>query len=262
MPYLPSEAAKKSKVYSNILNGPEIEYQKEIDFLKQQQAISGSVDANTPLRDDEGFLVSFEGETPGVSLEEEFEQVRLENAQYFFEGEIDNEFTHYFQPEADEEEDDEEEDDTTEEATDEQVEFQMTKRDNLIQVMNVYFNEEFTPDISTDKLHSLLKEFFNIEGKRPPFTIYTAVRNKKKFENAEGWEEFRKDKLSVKRFTKKGKKKRLFGGRGHRHNYRSLKADLSSYQYDDVINKQLYHTKRGQEIWLELGFPYQTDEAE
>ena len=36
MPYLPSEAAKKSKVYSNILNGPEIEYQKEIDFLKQQ----------------------------------------------------------------------------------------------------------------------------------------------------------------------------------------------------------------------------------
>ena len=38
MPYLPSEAAKKSKVYSNILNGPEIEYQKEIDFLKQQQA--------------------------------------------------------------------------------------------------------------------------------------------------------------------------------------------------------------------------------
>ena len=260
MPYLPSEAEKKSKLYSNILNGAEIEYQNEIEFLKQQQAISGSVDANTPLRDDEGFLVSFESEAPGVSLEEEFEQVRLENAQYFFEGEIDNEFTHYFQPEADEEEDDEEEDDATEEATDEQVEFQMTKRDNLIQVMNVYFNEEFTPDISTDKLHSLLKEFFNIEGKRPPFTIYTTVRNRKKFENAEGWEEFRKDKLDVKRFTKKGKKKRLFGGRGHRHNYRSLKADLSSYQYDDVINKQLYHTKRGQEIWLQLGFPYQKDE--
>lgn len=261
MPYLPSEAAKKSKVYSNILNGAEIEYQKEIDFLKQQQAISGSVDANTPLRDDEGFLVSFEGETPGVSLEEEFEQVRLENAQYFFEGEIDNEFTHYFQPEEDPDEDDEEEDDTTEEATDEQVEFQMTKRDNLIQVMNVYFNEEFTPDISTDKLHSLLKEFFNIEGKRPPLSMRNLIKNKKKYKNAEGWEEFRKDKLSVKRFTKKGKKKRPGGGRGHRHNYRSLKKDLNSYQYDEVINKQLYHTKRGQEIWLQLGFPYQPDEA-
>ena len=92
--------------------------------------------------------------------------------------------------------------------------------------------------------------------------IGTVLRNKKKFKNAEGWEEFRKDKLDVKRFTKKGKKKRVFGGRGHRHNYRSLKADLNSYQYDDVINKQLYHTKRGQEIWLQLGFPYQTDEAE
>ena len=207
MPYLPSEAAKKSKVYSNILNGPEIEYQKEIDFLKQQQAISGSVDANTPLRDDEGFLVSFEGETPGVSLEEEFEQVRLENAQYFFEGEIDNEFTHYFQPEEDPDEDDEEEDNATEEATDEQVEFQMTKRDNLIQVMNVYFNEEFTPDISTDKLHSLLKEFFNIEGKRPPLTLKGFVGNKKKLKTLKVGKNLEKINLVLKDLQKKEKRK-------------------------------------------------------
>ena len=72
--------------------------------------------------------------------------------------------------------------------------------------------------------------------------------------------EFRKDKIGVALFTRKGKKKRLFGGRGHRHNYRSLKDDLNTFRYDDVINKQLYHTKRGQEIWLELGFPYQKDE--
>ncbi len=31
MPYLPSEAAKKSKLYNNIINGAEIEYQNEID---------------------------------------------------------------------------------------------------------------------------------------------------------------------------------------------------------------------------------------
>ena len=37
MPYLPSDAAKKSELYSNILNGAEIEYQNEIEFLKQQQ---------------------------------------------------------------------------------------------------------------------------------------------------------------------------------------------------------------------------------
>ena len=193
MPYLPSDAAKKSELYSNILNGAEIEYQNEIEFLKQQQLISGSVDANTPLRDDDGFLVSFESEEAGVALEESFEEVRLENAQYFFEGEINNEFTYYFQPEEDV--DEEEEDDDSEEATDEEVEFQLTKRDNLIQVMNVYFSDTYTPAISTEKLHFLLNEFFKIEGPKGG-------------DNAEGWKEFRQDKIKVEKFRKKGKKKK------------------------------------------------------
>ena len=244
MPYLPSEAAKKSELYSNILNGAEIEYQNEIEFLKQQQLISGSVDANTPLRDDDGFLVSFESEEAGVALEESFEEVRLENAQYFFEGEIDNQFTYYFQPEED---DDEEEDDDSEEATDEEVEFQLTKRDNLIQVMNVYFSDTYTPAISTEKLHFLLNEFFKIEGPKGG-------------DNAEGWKEFRQDKIKVEKFRKKGKKKKPGGSGRPRANYRDLKRDLKGFYYDDVINKQLYHTKRGQEIWLQLGFPYQKDE--
>ena len=261
MPYLPSEAAKKSKLYNNIINGAEIEYQNEIEFLKQQQQISASLDSNTPLRDEDGFLVSFESEEVGVALEEQFEEVRLENAQYFFEGEIDNEFTHYFQPEEDPDEDDEEQDNSDEDVTDEEVDFQMTKRDNLIQVINVYFEEENTPDMSTSKLHSKLNEFFRVEGQRPKAKNFKQLAKNKGFKNAEGWEEFRKDKIGVARFTRKGKKKRLFGGRGHRHNYRSLKDDLNTFRYDDVINKQLYHTKRGQEIWLELGFPYQKDEA-
>ena len=244
MPYLPSDAAKKSELYSNILNGAEIEYQNEIEFLKQQQAISGSVNANTPLRDDDGFLVSFESEEAGVALEESFEEVRLENAQYFFEGEIDNQFTYYFQPEED---DDEEEDDDSEEATDEEVEFQLTKRDNLIQVMNVYFSDTYTPAISTEKLHFLLNEFFKIEGPKGG-------------DNAEGWKEFRQDKIKVEKFRKKGKKKKPGGSGRPRANYRDLKRDLKGFYYDDVINKQLYHTKRGQEIWLQLGFPYQKDE--
>ena len=244
MPYLPSDAAKKSELYSNILNGAEIEYQNEIEFLKQQQLISGSVDANTPLRDDDGFLVSFESEEAGVALEESFEEVRLENAQYFFEGEIDNQFTYYFQPEED---DDEEEDDDSEEATDEEVQFQLTKRDNLIQVMNVYFSDTYTPAISTEKLHFLLNEFFKIEGPKGG-------------DNAEGWKEFRQDKIKVEKFRKKGKKKKPGGSGRPRANYRDLKRDLKGYYYDDVINKQLYHTRRGQEIWLQLGFPYQKDE--
>ena len=245
MPYLPSDAAKKSELYSNILNGAEIEYQNEIEFLKQQQLISGSVDANTPLRDDDGFLVSFESEEAGVALEESFEEVRLENAQYFFEGEIDNEFTYYFQPEEDV--DEEEEDDDSEEATDEEVQFQLTKRDNLIQVMNVYFSDTYTPAISTEKLHFLLNEFFKIEGPKGG-------------DNAEGWKEFRQDKIKVEKFRKKGKKKKPGGSGRPRANYRDLKRDLKGFYYDDVINKQLYHTNEGQRIWLQLGFPYQKDE--
>ena len=244
MPYLPSDAAKKSEIYNNILNGSEIEYQKEIDFLKEQQQISSAVDANTPLRDDDGFLVSFESDQAGVALEEEFEEVRLENAQYFFEGEIDDDFKYYFQPEQDDEED---EDDEGDEVSDEEVEFQLTKRDNLIQVMNYYFNEENGPDISTNKLHSKINEFFKVEGKKGG-------------KNAEGWEAFRQDKIKVEKFRKKGKKKR-FGGSGRpRANYRDLKRDLDGFHYDDVINKQLYHTNEGQRIWLELGFAYQRDE--
>ena len=244
MPYLPSDAAKKSELYSNILNGAEIEYQNEIEFLKQQQLISGSVDANTPLRDDDGFLVSFESKEAGVALEEEFEEVRLENAQYFFEGELDDDFKYYFQPEEDDEEDEDEQGD---EVSDEEIEFQLTKRDNLIQVMNYYFGEENGPDISTKKLHSKINEFFKVEGKKGG-------------KNAEGWEEFRQDKIKVEKFRKKGKKKRIGGSGRPRANYRDLKRDLDGYHYDDVINKQLYHTNEGQRIWLQLGFPYQKDE--
>ena len=244
MPYLPSDAAKKSEIYNNILNGSEIEYQKEIDFLKEQQQISGSLDANTPLRDDDGFLVSFESKEAGVALEEEFEEVRLENAQYFFEGELDDDFKYYFQPEEDDEEDEDEQGD---EVSDEEIEFQLTKRDNLIQVMNYYFGEENGPDISTKKLHSKINEFFKVEGKKGG-------------KNAEGWEEFRQDKIKVEKFRKKGKKKRTGGSGRPRANYRDLKRDLDGYHYDDVINKQLYHTNEGQRIWLQLGFPYQKDE--
>ena len=244
MPYLPSDAAKKSELYSNILNGAEIEYQNEIEFLKEQQQISGSLDANTPLRDDDGFLVSFESKEAGVALEEEFEEVRLENAQYFFEGELDDDFKYYFQPEEDDEEDEDEQGD---EVSDEEIEFQLTKRDNLIQVMNYYFGEENGPDISTKKLHSKINEFFKVEGKKGG-------------KNAEGWEEFRQDKIKVEKFRKKGKKKRIGGSGRPRANYRDLKRDLDGYHYDDVINKQLYHTNEGQRIWLQLGFPYQKDE--
>ena len=105
MPYLPSDAAKKSQLYNNIINGDTREYQEEINDLKNKQQVSASMDANTPLRDEDGILVSFESETPGISLEEDYEEVRLENKQFFFTGQIDNQFTYYFQPIAEDETD-------------------------------------------------------------------------------------------------------------------------------------------------------------
>jgi len=162
MPYLPSDAAKKSQLYSNIVNGDTLEYQNEIDDLKKKQQVSGSLGANTPLRDEDGILVSFESATAGISLEEDFEEVRLENKQFFFTGQIDNEFTHYFQPITEDTTTTTTTTDTT--TTTEEVEFALTLRDYLIQVVNEYFAEELTPEVSTDKLHSKLNEFFKLEG--------------------------------------------------------------------------------------------------
>jgi len=229
MPYLPSDAAKKSQLYNNIINGDTREYQEEINDLKNKQQVSASIDANTPLRDEDGILVSFESETPGISLEEDFEEVRLENKQFFFTGQIDNQFTYYFQPIAE----DTAEEDTTE-VTTEEIEFTLELRDLLIQFVNEYFAEELTPEVSTDLLNNKLLQFFD--------------ENRKKGNNAQGWEEFRINK-----------KRKAAGISGKR--YGKVKKDLRDFQYDELIENHLYRTPEGQRIWLKLGFPYIEDQS-
>jgi hypothetical protein len=229
MPYLPSDAAKKSQLYNNIINGDTREYQEEINDLKNKQQVSASMDANTPLRDEDGILVSFESETPGISLEEDYEEVRLENKQFFFTGQIDNQFTYYFQPIAE----DTTEEDTTE-VTTEEIEFTLELRDLLIQFINEYFAEELTPEVSTDLLNNKLLQFFD--------------ENRKKGNNAQGWEEFRINK-----------KRKAAGISGKR--YGKVKKDLRDFQYDELIENHLYRTPEGQRIWLKLGFPYIEDQS-
>ena len=230
MPYLPSDAAKKSQLYNNIINGDTREYQEEINDLKGKQQVSASIDANSPLRDEDGILVSFESETPGISLEEDFEEVRLENKQFFFTGQIDNQFTYYFQPLAEDTTDTT----TTTTTNTKEVEFALTLRDYLIQFVNEYFVEENGPDISTDKLHNKLLQFFD--------------ENRSKGNNAQGWKEFRLNEsrkaagISGKRFGK-------------------VKKDLRDFQYDELIENHLYRTPQGQRIWLRLGFPYIVDQS-
>ena len=229
MPYLPSDAAKKSQLYSNMINGDTLEYQSEINDLKNKQQVSASMDANTPLRDEDGILVSFESETPGISLEEDYEEVRLENKQFFFTGQIDNQFTYYFQPIATDETDT-----TTTTTNTKEIEFALTLRDYLIQFVNEFYAEENGPDISTDLLHNKLLQFFD--------------ENRRKGNNAQGWEEFRLNS-----------KRKAAGISGER--YGKVKKDLKDFQYDELIENHLYRTPQGQRIWLRLGFPYIVDQS-
>ena len=234
MPYLPSDARKKSEEYNNILSGDVIEYQNTIEDLKKSLNISGSVvDAKAPLRNSEGILQSFEGSVDGLSLEEDFQQVRLENKQQFFTGQLDNSFS-FFGAGQDGSTTDSETETTSNQITTEVIEFQATIRDYLIQVINEYFNEENTPDMSTDALHEKILKFFKEN------------RKDKKNVNADGWESFR---INTKRNVRGISGRRLL----------EIFGDLKNFRYDEIVEDHLYRTLQGQRIWLQLGFPYIID---
>ena len=234
MPYLPSDARKKSEEYNNILSGNVIEYQNTIEDLKKSLNISGSVvDAKAPLRNSEGILQSFEGSIDGLSLEEDFQQVRLENKQQFFTGQLDNSFS-FFGAGQDGSTTDSETETTSNQITTEVIEFQATIRDYLIQVINEYFNEENTPDMSTDALHEKILKFFKEN------------RKDKKNVNADGWEAFR---INTKRNVRGISGRRLL----------EIFGDLKNFRYDEIVEDHLYRTLQGQRIWLQLGFPYIID---
>jgi len=234
MPYLPSDARKKSEEYNNILSGDVIEYQNTIEDLKKSLNISGSVvDAKAPLRNSEGILQSFEGSIDGLSLEEDFQQVRLENKQQFFTGQLDNSFS-FFGARQDGSTTDSETETTSNQITTEVIEFQATIRDYLIQVINEYFNEENTPDMSTDALHEKILKFFKEN------------RKDKKNVNADGWEAFR---INTKRNVRGISGRRLL----------EIFGDLKNFRYDEIVEDHLYRTLQGQRIWLQLGFPYIID---
>ena len=102
MPYSLEEAKLKSDFYRNQLDSDLIEFENRIRDLKAKQQISGSADANKPLRGEDGKLISFQSTTNvSSSAETDLENVRIPNEQQFFTGELDNSFTYYFQPEQD-----------------------------------------------------------------------------------------------------------------------------------------------------------------
>ena len=103
MPYLPSSARQKSEYYQKILDSDIIEQESLFRDLKLKQGVSGSSDAISPLRDDDGNLISIESpRQEGQSINDEFDVIRLENRQQYFDGKnlskIDNQFTFFVPP--------------------------------------------------------------------------------------------------------------------------------------------------------------------
>lgn len=128
MPYLPSQARLKSDTYKNILDSDVTEQQEKVLDLLAKQQISGSVDANNPTRDEDGFLVSIEDPTnPGQAAEGITESVRIENKQQFFNdrylNNISQEISHFVVPSAGETEDD----DIVDQVTDIQIQADTSK---------------------------------------------------------------------------------------------------------------------------------------
>ena len=103
MPYLPSQARLKSDAYRKILDADIIEQDEILRDLIAKQQVSGSIDANNPTRDEDGFLVSIEDpRNPGQTAEGITESVRIENKQQFFNdrylGNINQTFSHFTPP--------------------------------------------------------------------------------------------------------------------------------------------------------------------
>jgi|TARA_B100001094_G_scaffold230409_1_gene225043 hypothetical protein len=244
MPYSLEEAKLKSDFYRNQLDSDLIEFENRIRDLKAKQQISGSADANKPLRGEDGKLISFQSTTNvSSSAETDLENVRIPNEQQFFTGELDNSFTYYFQPEQDDNGDTGE--DETEDEQNTQVEFQATNRDYLIQLVNVYFDESYTPLMSIELLHNKILDFFKQEANQGG-------------KNADGWEAFRLNKKRKVVNWKLKLKSKIFGKSSR---YSRAKRDLKNFTYDEVIENHIYRIRRGQEIWLQLGFPYVTDKT-
>ena len=78
MPYTYAQAKKKD-FYRNVQDADEQKHLKALEEEKNRAAISGSaLDALNPLRDENGFLISYEDpKDPGETLTEEYQYVRI-----------------------------------------------------------------------------------------------------------------------------------------------------------------------------------------
>ena len=102
MPYNPNSAKRKSEYYLNILDADKIEHLNNIEEEIKRAKISGSLDANNELRNEQGYILSYEDpENLGMSQEKTFQYTRIEVKQTPFDRnktlELEKEFTFFTQ---------------------------------------------------------------------------------------------------------------------------------------------------------------------
>jgi len=81
MPYIFNQTAKKkSPYYAKVIEADKAKQLKAAEEAKKRMEISGSiVDATNPIRDENGFLLSYESpDKQGQSIEEDYQLVRLQ----------------------------------------------------------------------------------------------------------------------------------------------------------------------------------------
>ena len=165
MPYLPSSARNKSDYYQKILDADKIEQQKLIRDLRNRQDQSGSIDANNPLRDENGFLTSVELPEQTLADTDTTQRVRLENKQPFFNSKfserLNEDFTFFRVGDKTNEELDleDEKEEIKVEIKKEDIKvgkIEIPFRREIIEFVNRYNNENNPTTISTNKLNSKL----------------------------------------------------------------------------------------------------------
>ncbi len=85
MPYTKEQARNRSELYTRILDAERIALERDVENAKQKMQESGSFDANKPIRDGNGVLLSYEDPNNlGSAKEELYEYVRVMNEQQYF----------------------------------------------------------------------------------------------------------------------------------------------------------------------------------
>jgi len=250
MPYLPSSARQKSEYYQKILDADIIEQESLFRDLKLKQGVSGSSDAVSPLRDDDGNLISIESpRQEGQSINDEFDVIRLENRQQYFDdknlSKIDNQFTYFVPPpELDKPEEEKEKEIIKVEIKREEKKAKpdLHLKKAMVRFINRALRVNYPLNMSTNLLNSkileVIKKFVNPKKKMVGSTFLASYLTKQK-----------KNKVSLNQFMvpiNLPKYKFMFGSLLA---LTRLKGYIKNLQYQKIYDEFIFTNKELIKFW-------------